>query len=146
MLIEELMGFLQTQKGQVIEVILQGIIIANVFIENMQARQEEKSLILENKKNLEISIGFNLKQLMKITKLQENEILLEFDQLQNAIIKTKDKIKKAITSKSNSYEFFKEFAIFWHRLKYKAWFFSGIVFKISLKIILELCNLIPKIK
>ncbi len=112
MLIEELMGFLQTQKGQVIEVILQGIIIANVFIENMQARQEEKSLILENKKNLEISIGFNLKQLMKITKLQENEILLEFDQLQNAIIKTKDKIKKAITSKSNSYEFFKEFAIF----------------------------------
>jgi len=112
MLTEELIEFLQRRKGQVAEVILQGIVIANIVIENMQARQEEKNLLLENKRNLRVSVGFNLKQLMKITKLQENEILLEFDQLQNAIIKTKDKMKKAITSKSNSYKFFKDSAIF----------------------------------
>ena len=146
MLTEELIEFLHKRKGQVTEVILQGIVIANIIIENMQARQEEKNLLLENKKNLKINVGFNLKQLMKITKLQEDEILLEFDQLQSAIIKTKDKIKKAITYESNSYKFFKDSAIFWHKLKYRAWFFSGIVFKISLKIIFELCNLMPKIK
>lgn len=112
MLTEELIEFLHKRKGQVAEVILQGIVIANIIIENMQARQEEKNLLLENKKNLKINVGFNLKQLMKITKLQEDEILLEFDQLQSAIIKTKDKIKKAITYESNSYKFFKDSAIF----------------------------------
>ncbi len=94
MITKELIQFLQKQEGKDIILILQGIIIANILIEYIQIKQEDKNLIIENKVDTNVSIGFNLSQLMKITIIQENEVLLEFDQLQKITIKIIDKTKK----------------------------------------------------
>lgn len=99
---KELIQFLQKQEENTVLVYLQGIIETKIIIEQMQIRKETNKLILQNKENKEGKIGFNLSQLMKITQIHENEVLLEFDLLQKVTIKTKDKIKEAITIKSNS--------------------------------------------
>lgn len=99
---KELIQFLQEQEENTVLIYLQGIIETELIIEQMQMRKEANKLILENKENKEWKIAFNLSQLMKITQMYENEVLLEFDLLQKVIIKTKDKIKEAITIKSNS--------------------------------------------
>ncbi|MCI8383503.1 MAG: hypothetical protein HFJ33_01260 [Clostridia bacterium] len=93
---EELIRFLEKEQGTDIVLNLQGIMIGSLLIKCIQIRQKEKILILENKKNPQEGIGFNMSQLMKITRIQKNEILLEFDPLQKVTIKTKDKIKEAM--------------------------------------------------
>ena len=99
---KELIQFLQEQKEETVLVYLQGIIETKIVIEQMHIKNQNNKLILENKIEKEENIGFNLSQLMKITQIHENEVLLEFDPSQKVIIKTKDKIKEAITIKSNS--------------------------------------------
>ncbi len=99
---KELIQFLQEQKEETVLVYLQGIIETKIVIEQMHIKKQNNKLILENKIEKEENIGFNLSQLMKITQIHENEVLLEFDPSQKVIIKTKDKIKEAITIKSNS--------------------------------------------
>ena len=91
---EKLIEFLKLQEKNNLLLSLQGIIITTILIEKMQLLQEEDKLILQNKENQSEMIGFNLSQLMKITKIKENEILLEFDQLQTVIITIKNKIKE----------------------------------------------------
>lgn len=93
---EKLIEFLQTHEKKDILLNLQGIIITKMVIEKMQLMQKEKQLLLLNKENEEQSMGFNLSQLMRITKIMENEILLEFDQLQSVTIKIENTAKKAI--------------------------------------------------
>ncbi len=90
MTIGELMEFLQEQKGKDIVLNLQGIIMTTIQIRQMQIQQQECNLFLEN--DME-KIGFNLNQLMKISKISANEILLEFDQLQSVMVT----IEKAIS-------------------------------------------------
>ncbi len=83
MTIEEAIEFLKKQEGKDILLNMKGIITTNVKIEKMQLKQEEHELIFENNS---FKIGFNLKQLRKINKVLENEILLEFEQLQDVLI------------------------------------------------------------
>ena len=94
MTIEELTKLLQEQKGNDILLELQGIITTTIHIAQMNISHEKNFLFLENKENNRQRVGFNLSQLMKIHKIEKNKILLEFDQLQNAMIT----IKEAITS------------------------------------------------
>ncbi len=83
MTIEEAIEFLQKQEGKDILLNTQGIITTNTRIKKMKIKKEEHNLIIENKTS---QIGFNLKQLRKISKVAENEILLEFEQLQDVSI------------------------------------------------------------
>lgn len=84
MTIEEFVKILKIQNGKDTELRLQGIIDTNIKIESVQIRLEENKLFLENDF---AKIGLNLNQLMKINQIRENEILLEFDQLQNVMIR-----------------------------------------------------------
>ena len=94
MTIEELTKLLQEQEGNDILLELQGIVTTTIHIAQMKISHEKNFLFLENKENNKQRVGFNLNQLMRIHKIEKNKILLEFDQLQNAMIT----IKKAITS------------------------------------------------
>lgn len=94
MTIEELTKLLQEQEENDILLELQGIITTTIHIAQMKISYEKNSLFLENKENNREKVGFNLSQLMRIHEIEKNKILLEFDQLQSAIIT----IKKAITS------------------------------------------------
>lgn len=87
---EELMEFLQEQKGKDMVLNLQGIIITTIQIKQMQVRQQEHNLYLENRVE---KVGFNLNQLMKISKIKTNEILLEFDPLQSVVMIIEKAIK-----------------------------------------------------
>ena len=44
----------------------------------MKIYQKKNNLFFKSKENKETKVGFNLNQLMKISKIKENEILLEF--------------------------------------------------------------------
>lgn len=90
----ELVKFLQKQQERNILLNLQGIVITNLTIYQMHVKKKENKLLLENKKNTKNKIGFNLSQLMKITKIKENEILLEFDPIQKVSITIEEEIKK----------------------------------------------------
>lgn len=96
---EKLIEFLQKQEKKDILLNLQGIIITTILIKKMQLAQVENKLILQNEENVEEKIGFNLSQLMRITKMKKNEILLEFDQLQEVTIIIKKHNKKSYLSK-----------------------------------------------
>ena len=86
MLKEELIDFLQHQNKKDILLKMQGIITTSMIIEKCQTRQENNQLVLESTINSNKKVGLNLSQLMKITQTKINEILLEFDQLQQVII------------------------------------------------------------
>ena len=84
---EELIKYLekQTNKNAVLE--LEGIIETRIKIEEIEIKNIEKSLTLQSKKIKEQKVVLNLHQLMKITILEEDTILLKFDQLQTVKIK-----------------------------------------------------------
>ncbi len=105
MTIKELMKFLQNQQERNILLDLQGIVITSIIIHQMQVKKKENKLLLENKENTNNKIGFNLSQLMKITKIKENEILLEFDPLQKVMITIQDEIKKQLMGKKMPKDF-----------------------------------------
>lgn len=84
---EEFIKYLEKQlnKNAVLE--LEGIIETKIKLEEIEIKNIEKSLILQSKKIKEQKVVLNLHQLMKITMLEENTILLKFDQLQTVKIK-----------------------------------------------------------
>lgn len=84
---EEFIKYLEKQlnKNAVLE--LEGIIETRIKIEEIEIKNIEKSLTLQSKKIKEQKVVLNLHQLMKITMLEENTILLKFDQLQTVKIK-----------------------------------------------------------
>lgn len=84
---EEFIKYLEKQlnKNAVLE--LEGIIETKIKLEEIEIKNIEKSLILQSKKIKEQKVVLNLHQLMKITILEENTILLKFDQLQTVKIK-----------------------------------------------------------
>lgn len=86
MIIGELIQYLQKQEGKDLMLHLYGIITMNFLLKKISIKQKEKDLFLENTKE---SIGLNLSQLMKITPIRENEVLLEFDPLQSVIIRAR---------------------------------------------------------
>ena len=85
-IIRELIQYLQEQEGKDLILHLYGIITMNFLVEEIRVKQKEKDLFLENTQK---SVGFNLSQLMKITPIRKNEILLEFDPLQSVIIRAR---------------------------------------------------------
>ena len=84
---EEFIKYLEkhTNKNVVLE--LKGIIETKIKIENIEIKNIEKFLTLQSEKIKEQKVVLNLHQLMKITMLEQNTILLEFDQLQTVKIK-----------------------------------------------------------
>ena len=84
---EELIKYLekQTNKNAVLE--LEGIIETKIKIEEIEIKNKEKFLTMQSKKINKQKIVLNLHQLMKITMLEEDTILLKFDQLQTVKIK-----------------------------------------------------------
>lgn len=83
---EECIKYLEKQvnKNAILE--LKGIIETQIKIEEIEINNIEKYLILKSKKIKEQKVVLNLHQLMKITMLEENAILLEFDPLQTVKI------------------------------------------------------------
>lgn len=96
---EKLIKFLQKQEKKDILLNLQGIITTTIIIKNMKLLQEKNKLLLQNRENIEEIIAFNLSQLMRITNMKPNEILLEFDQLQDVTIMIEKYNKKSYLSK-----------------------------------------------
>ena len=84
MTIDEMIKFLQQQEGKNILLILQGIIITEIQVQQMKIKRQKNQLFFISKDNNKI--GINLSQLMKITRKNENECFLEFDPLQNILI------------------------------------------------------------
>lgn len=84
---EEFIKYLEkhTNKNVVLE--LKGIIETKIKIENIEIKNIEKFLTLQSEKIKEQKVVLNLHQLMKITMLEQNTILLKFDQLQTVKIK-----------------------------------------------------------
>lgn len=84
---EEFIKYLEkhTNKNVVLE--LKGIIETKIKIENIEIKNIEKFLTLQSEKIKDQKVVLNLHQLMKITMLEQNTILLEFDQLQTVKIK-----------------------------------------------------------
>lgn len=95
---EKLIKLLQEQEKKDILLNLQGIITTTIIIKNMKLLQEKNKLLLQNRENIEEIIAFNLSQLMRITNRRPNEILLEFDQLQEVTIIIKKINKKSYLS------------------------------------------------
>lgn len=77
---KEIMRFLLQQQGNNMILDLEGIISGIIEIESLKITRKKRYLFLNN-------IGLNLNQLMRISMVNKNEILLEFDQLQNVKIK-----------------------------------------------------------
>lgn len=84
---EEFIKYLEkeTNKNAVLE--LKGIIETEIEIDEIEIKNIEKYLIVQSKKIKEQKIILNLHQLMKITKLEADTILLEFDLLQTVKIR-----------------------------------------------------------
>ena len=83
MTIEDLIKILQKQEEKNITLELEGIIITKILIEKMKISLKKHNLFFESKIERKTKLGINLNQLMKISKIKDNEILLEFDQLQS---------------------------------------------------------------
>lgn len=77
---EELIKFLEENTEKKIRLNMEGIITTTTQIEKMKVKYEDSYLCFSSK------VELNLHQLIKISKIKENEILLEFDQLQNVTI------------------------------------------------------------
>ncbi|MCI8637109.1 MAG: hypothetical protein HFJ36_04610 [Clostridia bacterium] len=89
MLADELIKILEKQKGKDILLHLKGIVETAITIEKMQICIKDKMLFFKSEEKSQ-NVGFNLSQLMKISIISSNEILLEFDQLQSVIINILD--------------------------------------------------------
>lgn len=77
---EELIKFLEENTEKKIRLNMDGIITTTIQIEKMKVNYEDSYLCFSSE------VELNLHQLIKISKIKENEILLEFDQLQNVTI------------------------------------------------------------
>jgi len=77
---KEIMRFLLQQQGNNVILDLEGIICTSMEIETLKITRKKRYLFLND-------IGLNLNQLMRISMINKNVILLEFDQLQNVKIK-----------------------------------------------------------
>lgn len=77
---EELIKFLEENTEKKIRLNMEGIITTTIQIEKMKVNYEDSYLCFSSE------VELNLHQLIKISKIKENEILLEFDQLQNVTI------------------------------------------------------------
>lgn len=84
---EEFMKYLEKQTNKNVVLELKGIIETKIKIEDIEIKNIEKFLTLQSKKIKEQKVVLNLHQLMKITMLEQNTILFEFDQLQTVKIK-----------------------------------------------------------
>ena len=86
---EEFIKYLKTQKGKTVILELKGIINTKLKIKEMQIKFEKGYLTLLSKESEFQEIKLNLHQLIRVKKLEENKILLEFDQLQSVTIEIK---------------------------------------------------------
>lgn len=84
---EEFIKYLENQTNKNVVLELKGIIETEINIGKTEINNIEKYLTLQNKERKEQKVILNLHQLMKITRLEENTILLEFDPLQTVKIK-----------------------------------------------------------
>ena len=91
MIIENLIEFLQKKEGSNVILNIEGIVSTVIIIQQMHITQVGKKLCIESKKNSLIKVNLALTQLMKISQITENEVLLEFDYLQNVTIIFKSK-------------------------------------------------------
>ena len=93
MLVEEFIKILENEENKNMVLELKGIIETKIEIKQIEIKEKDKYLTIVSKEtnnikeNKKQKIVINLHQLMKITKLKENEFLLEFDQLQEIKIK-----------------------------------------------------------
>ena len=93
MTINELIKYLDVCKNKDLTLILtlEGIVSMKIKIEKAKIEYDENYIIVENDENNLQKIKFNLHQLMKANKQNEN-IILEFDQLQKVIITIKEEV------------------------------------------------------
>ena len=87
MLVDEFIKFLESKENRNIILELNGIIKTTIEIKQIEIKEHDKYLTIQNKENKEQKITINMHQLMKINRLNENEFLLKFDQLQEIKIK-----------------------------------------------------------
>lgn len=82
MLVENFIKFIKEQENNNITLELKGIIETTIKIKKIDIQELDKYLTIKSKEDANQNIKLNLHQLMKINVVDENEILLEFDQLQ----------------------------------------------------------------
>lgn len=82
MIVDELIKYLKEQEGNNVILELEGIIETTIMINKIEIQELDKYLTIKSKEDSKQNIKINLHQLMKTNTLNENEILLEFDQLQ----------------------------------------------------------------
>ena len=87
MLVENFIKFIKEQENNNITLELKGIIETTIKIKKTDIQELDKYLTIKSKEDVNQNIKLNLHQLMKINVVDENEILLEFDQLQTIKIK-----------------------------------------------------------
>ena len=87
MLVDEFINFLENQENRNIILELNGIIKTTIEIKQIEIKEYDKYLSIQSKEDKEQKITINMHQLMKINRLNEDEFLLEFDQLQEIKIK-----------------------------------------------------------
>ncbi len=86
MTIEECIKKIKEKTNQKVEIQLKGIITTQIKIKELEINYENYNLILKEKSEKENKIEFNMYQLRKAS-IVENQIVLEFEQLQNVYIK-----------------------------------------------------------
>lgn len=86
MTIEECIKKIKEKTNQKVEIQLKGIITTQIKIKELEIKYENYNLILKEKSEKENKIEFNMYQLRKAS-IVENQIVLEFEQLQNVYIK-----------------------------------------------------------
>lgn len=84
---EELIKYLENQSNKNVLLELKGIVETEIWMEETKISNIERYLILQSRKIKEQKIILNLHQLMKITKMERDIILLKFDSLQEIKIK-----------------------------------------------------------
>ena len=89
--IDELIKYLDACINKDLILILEGIVSMKIKIEKAKIEYDENYIIVENDENNLQKIKFNLHQLMKASKQNEN-IILEFDQLQKVILTIKEEV------------------------------------------------------
>ena len=86
MTIEKCIKKIKEKTNQKVEIQLKGIITTQIKIKELEIKYENYNLILKEKSEKENKIEFNMYQLRKAS-IVENQIVLEFEQLQNVYIK-----------------------------------------------------------
>ena len=89
--IDELIKYLDACINKDLILILEGIVSMKIKIEKAKIEYDENYIIVENDENNLQKIKFNLHQLMKASKQNEN-IILEFDQLQKVNLTIKEEV------------------------------------------------------